>query len=232
MRGRGLVVMVAAVVLAGSTAAGAAASGEDRALPAPVADYRFSGNLRSSVGTAPNLRSVEPRTPNTFATERDGATSRRVLQFAQGNGLRLNNSTSVVPRGKYTIAIDVRFDTVTGYVRLVNFQGDASDTGLYVYNQTLSLYPNPVEFEQFIDADEWVTVVATRTGSGRFRAYVDGTPVIDVEDGENKYASVSAENVLRFFRDNSNREESSGAVDRIRLWNVPLTAAQVRQISG
>ena len=225
-----LAVAVAAGAVGLSAPVGSAQAAVD--IPRPAADYRFTGNLRSSVGDAPALRNIDAKgARNRFATETDGARNRRVLRFADGAGLRLNRSPSVVPRGRYTIAMEGRFDDVSGYVRLVNFQGDAADTGFYIYAGGLSLYSNGPVGIATIDPDEWVTIVATRTGGGRFRAYIDGQMILDVDDASSTFGVVSAENVLRFFRDNPNREESSGAVDRIRLWDSALTTAQVVAIS-
>lgn len=40
-------------------------------------------------------------------------------------------------------------------------------------------------------------------------------------------AVISTANVLRFVRDDANREELAGTVARIRIWDRPLTATQV-----
>ncbi len=78
-----------------------------------------------------------------------------------------------------------------------------------------------------MEAGEWVTIVVTSDRQGRRAWYVDGILQFQVADSTERYAVVDEENQVWFFRDNANREENAGAVDRIRLWDVPLTAAQV-----
>ena len=58
------------------------------ALPSPGADYRFQNKLSTSVGTAPALQKIGPGT-NTFTTATVDGSSRTVLRFPEGNGLKL-----------------------------------------------------------------------------------------------------------------------------------------------
>ena len=76
-----------------------------------------------------------------------------------------------------------------------------------------------------LEVDEWVNVVLTRSRAGRLRGYVDGQQVFDFTD--TTAGKMNSLNTLRFFRDNDNREETSGAVSRIRLYNDAMTPAQV-----
>ena len=152
---------------------------------------------------------------------------RKVLRVPEGNGLRLNNATSVIPRGNYTIAIRMRLDEIDSYARVVNFKGDGPDTGLYVFHGDLDLYSLASVDNDAIAANTFVSVVLTRNGPNeRIRSYVNGAPQFNLAD-PGGYGVMSVANVLRFFRDNSNREESAGSVARIRLWDGPLSAAQV-----
>jgi hypothetical protein len=205
-------------------------------LPRPEADYRFQNTLTSSVAGAPRLRNIfgSPGA-NVFAQEVVDGRNRTVLQFPEGNGLGLPNVLSVIGRGRYTMAIRMRFDEVTDYRRVVNFKPPAADndTGLYVYNERILFYdiadsdpPDPV-----ISADQWVLVVLTRATNGVLRGYVDGQQWFAVNDATG-LAKVGADDRIRFFRDNDNREESSGAVARIRLWDEPFTADQVARLSA
>ncbi len=139
MRVRSVALAVAAVIL-GSDGRSASASGEQRALPAPTADYRFSGTWRALGGTRP-ICGTSTRWDATASGPRAPArAARRVLTFPDGNDSRLRNASSVVKRGVYTMAITVRFTSVDGYTRIVNYAGDDADTGLYTYNGALQLY--------------------------------------------------------------------------------------------
>src|SRR5919199_1047803 len=120
----------------------------------PTADYRFQDTRSSSVGTAPALVDICDANPagpctganaNTFTTDTVDGTSRRVLRFfPQGNGLKLYRTSSatsgVVPSGTYTIDIQVKFDSVSGYQRILDFKNGTSDNGLYVDDGNLEFF--------------------------------------------------------------------------------------------
>ena len=196
------------------------------ATPVLKADYKFKGNRNSSVAGAPALFNVGPGA-NTFATENVDGVDRIVLRFPSANGVELRNATSVIPADRYTIAIKMRFDDTSGYRRLVNFvlPGGAADRGLYNLAGDLSLSPVVFGTGSPIDPDEWVNVVLTRSQGGRLRGYVDGA--LEFDTTAPAEAKTGSADILRFFRDNSDRQESSGAVSRIRLYNATMTPAQV-----
>jgi len=203
-------------------------------LPRPVADYRFQNSLASSVAGAPRLRNLNGIGINTFGTENVDGRNRTVLQFPVGNGLRLGNATSIVAPNRYTIAIKFRFDEVDGYRRVVALKPDshpASDTGLYVNDSDLVWYNRAQADLDDIGADQWVTVVLTRSANGVTRGYVGPDRVFAFVDSYNR-ARIDPNRIIRFFRDDENDEESSGAVARIRLWDVVLTADQVARLSA
>lgn len=220
---------LAGVLTVGPVAPTAAASeGQaQRRPPRPTADYRFSGDLTSSVGSAPALRSINAEGRNRFRTRTQGGTTVQFLQFPDGNGLRLRAADRVVEPGVYTMALTVRFDELVGYTRIVNFAGDTADTGLYALNNSVVLYNSALPAEPVLTAGRWATIVITRTNAGVVRGYVDDEEVFRVDDSENEYAVLGEADELWFFRDNANREEGPGAVDRIRLWNSALTPQQV-----
>ena len=72
---------------------------------------------------------------------------------------------------------------------------------------------------------EWVNVALARSRAGRIRGYVDGQQVFDFT--VTTAGRIGTLNTLRFFRDSDNREETTGAVSRIRLYNDGMTPAQV-----
>ena len=61
------------------------------ALTLPKADYQFQNTRSTSVGSAPALTDIGPGT-NTFTTTTVDGTSRKVLSFPQGNGVKLSPS--------------------------------------------------------------------------------------------------------------------------------------------
>lgn len=207
----------------------APATGSDAARvpqPGPAADYRFGNTLQSSSGTAPGLKGIGPRL-NTFGTEVVNGKPRSVYQFPRSNGVQLNSVSTVIPRDEYTIVLLMRFDQVSSYRRIINFDKSVEDTGLYVYFGELHLYDSAEGNDSVIAADEWVQVVLTRTAGGRVKGYVDGALQFTVNDSTDEYAAISEADVLRFFRDDSNREEAAGSVARIRLYDRPMSEARV-----
>lgn len=229
-----LAVAATLVGLVGTAPADAHPQRRTAAAPAPVpeatpvlrADYRFNANLLSSVAGAPALANVGPGT-NLFVTENVDGNSRLVLRFPQGNGVELRTARTVIPADRYTMAIKLRLDDTSGYRRLVNFvlPPATADRGLYDLAGDLTLAPVAFGSGSPIDPDEWVLVVLTRAAGGRIRAYVDGTLELDATSPAE--AKVGPADILRFFRDNADRQESSGAVARIRLWDRTMTPAQV-----
>jgi len=202
--------------------------------PRPVADYRFQDSLASTVPGAPVLRNLNGTPPNEFGQEVVDGHNRTVLQFADGGGLRLGNATSLVAPDKYTIAVKFRFDTTASYGRVIAFKPDSNDnadTGLYVQDDDLIWYDRRYPDLDNIGPDQWVTVVLTRTANGVVRGYVGPDQVFSLNDFNNR-ARIDPNRVIRFFRDNDNNEESSGAVARIRLWDRVLTPDQVARLSA
>lgn len=225
--------MVAAILAASpvgaARSAGATSPSPAEAGPTLKADYKFKGNRNSSVPGAPPLANVGPGA-NSFATENVDGVNRTVLRFPEGNGVELRNATSVIPRDRYTIVMKFRLDDVAGYNRLVNFvrSGSLADDGLYDLAGSLTLVPVAFPVDAPIDPDEYVNVVLTRSQQGRLRGYVDGVQQFDYPaNAGDPDGIISAQNILRFFRDNADRQESSGAVARIRLYDQAMTFQQV-----
>ncbi len=240
MRRLGTLLLVGAIAVAGFLpAAGAEArSGPPAPIgdppPRPVADYRFQNTLTSSVAGAPRLRNLNLGPGlNVFAQEMVDGRSRTVLQFPRQNGLALPNATNIIARGRYTMAIRMRFAEVDDYRRIINFKPVAADndTGLYLSTSDLAFYDYPEPDHDPVAADQWVLVVLTRAANGTLRGFLDGVRQFAVIDSQG-LGKIGADNRLRFFRDNDNREEASGAVARIRIWDVPLTPDQVQHLSA
>ena len=203
-------------------------------VPRPEADYRFQDTLASSVPGAPVLRNLNGTPPNDFGTEVVAGRNRRVLQFAEGGGLRLGNATSLVAPNKYTITIRFRFDATTAYARVLTFKPDSNvnaDTGLYVQDDDLVWYDRRFPDFATVIPDQWVEVTLTRSANGVVRGYVRDVQVFSFNDF-NSRAVIDPNHIIRFFRDNDNNEESSGAVARIRIWDEVLTADQVAHLSA
>jgi CSLREA domain-containing protein len=194
----------------------------------PTADYRFQNTRISSVGTAPAL--IDFGT-NTFATATvDGNTSRRVLHFAQGNGLRLIPTTGVIGNSSYTVVMLFELDTLVGYRRIIDFKNGTSDRGLYFQGGLLRFFPAAQGSTEVVE-NSYVQVALTRDASSKaVVGYVDGVQQFAFTDAAND-AVINANNILRFFRDNQSggttTEHSAGSVARVRLYNKVLPPSEI-----
>jgi hypothetical protein len=202
------------------------------------ADYRFSGNRKSSIGTPRAMVDIGPGT-NSFRS----SGNRTFLRFPKGNGVELRNAGRAIKPGTYTIFMQFKLDEVNGWRRLIDFKngegegtGGRGDYGLYVKEGGLQFYPHTSP-DDLIEAKKWVKVVLVRNGAtNRMVAYLNGKKVPKmafVDSG--KDGVLSATRSLRFFRDNHagggpTSEHSAGAVDRIRLYPKALTAEQVAKL--
>ena len=193
-------------------------------------DYRLQGKLSTSVGTAPALQKIGPRT-NTFTTATVDGSSRRVLSFPKGNGLKLDTAGLLSSNGIYTVVVLFELNNVSNFKRIVDFKNGTSDNGLYVQNGRLRLFPGSSTGATPIAANRYVQVVITRDLLGTVSGYVDGSLQFQFDDAASQDAVIGGEDVLRFFKDNTSGgttgEDSGGSVARIRLYDVALSANDV-----
>ncbi len=193
------------------------------------ADYRFHGNLASSIGSAPAGQNIG--TGNTFATEPVAGRPRSVLRFPVEGGLSFD-TLGVVPSNSYTIAVLFRFeDPGPGgeYDRIADFSGGASDAGVYLESSKLVYTPPFTQGDVLVGKNIYVQVVLRRTegASDQFAGYLNNDFEWNMTGAETADTVMSSG--LRLFKDNANtgNEESAGAVARVRLWDGPLSAAQI-----
>jgi hypothetical protein len=228
-----LCVLVAAATLPLTAQADAASSTSSRAGgPKLKADYRFDGNLKSSVSGAPRLRNVGDG--NVFRRDRvPGEGRTKVLKFPNGNGLKVHTK-GLIPSSHYSVVMQFRLASAgtDAYARILNatLPADDNDNGLYLYNNYLVWYDDTDVSGTVgtVTPEKYVEVAFTRNTTGKIRAYVNGQPDITYADADNQ--AVIQNHLLRFFVDNSNEESSKGAVSRIRLWNDALGAKKVARI--
>ncbi|HWL65974.1 MAG TPA: LamG-like jellyroll fold domain-containing protein, partial [Actinomycetota bacterium] len=100
---------------------------------------------------------------------------------------------------------------------------------LYALSQGLSFYPAASGGTGFT-ANAWKQVVVTRDSSDNVTGYLDGTQVLTFVDSSNY--GVVANDLLQFFVDNqtgnaANREQSAGAVARMRFYDDALSSSEV-----
>lgn len=187
------------------------------------ADYQFQLSLASSVGSPPALTDIG--VGNTYTTETVDGCSRIVRLFPLHNGLELQPTASVVPSNSYTMVLLFRLDQTNNYRRLIDFKAGTSDYGLYVNSGRLYFYPSAQAAAPNIAAGQYVQVVLTRDGA-TVVGYVNGVQQFSFTDSSG-YGIISGSSDLRFFKDNTAADDSSGAVARLRLFAAAMPAAQV-----
>jgi hypothetical protein len=156
-----------------------------------------------------------------------------VLVFPKGNGLKVQTK-GLIPSTHYSVVIQLRLVTAgkPKYARILNptLPADDNDNGLYLYNRHLVWYDGGSNAGKAstVAPKKYVEVAFTRNEGGKLHVYANGQPDISYADGDEQ--AVIQNHLLRFFVDNSNDEESKGAVSRIRLYNDALTAKKVKRI--
>ncbi len=187
------------------------------------ADYRFQGNLVSSVSTPPDLAYINAG--HVFTNQLVDGAPRTTLRFPLGSGLRLDQFVSVVPSNNFTIVMLFKFDSVSGYRRILDFKNASVDAGLYAQSGALVFYPVTGTGGGFLTNDTWHQVVLTRDASGTVIVYSDGVQRFIFNDTSG-YSLITAANLVRFFKDDGG-EDSGGSVARIRVIHCVLSEAQV-----
>jgi Concanavalin A-like lectin/glucanases superfamily len=196
------------------------------------ADYRFHDTYTSSVGTPPALQAVtEPgKCCNFFATDTVDGSQRRVLVVAEGNGVKLQPTTDVVPSDVYTVAMLFKFlPSSLSYDRILQTKSDNNEMGWYRTPQGNLQFWNFSPVGQAVIPDNtYVQVVVTRDAEGNVSGYVNGTEQATFVDTTNQ-ATIGGAHGLIFIDDDGN-EEAGAVVARIRLWDRALTPQQVADL--
>lgn len=191
------------------------------------ADFHFNGTRTAPTGET----IVDIGEGNGFAAETvDGAAAaRQVLAFPLGNGLSLPTS-GLAGSGSYSVVALFRQEApADGRLKLLDFAGGTSDSGLYLCDGKLlielaagSPCPDGIATET-----AWKQVVLTRdTATGEVRAYLGS----DQQSATDSLGALALGSELQFFRDDgadSADEHSGGAVARIRVYDGALSPAEV-----
>jgi RHS repeat-associated protein len=184
-----------------------------------TADYRFQNFLNSSVPGAPDVTNLGSGTSK-FGIEQVDGGQRIVYQFPRGNGLQLTPTTTVMPNTSYTIVMLFRFESVSGWTKLLDYNNGTNDRGLYVRGGSLNFYPLGVSGQpNTIAPNIWTEVRLTRAADKTVTAYVNGVQHFQFVDTSDD-TLVSNANTLRFFIDDRNGgENSAGAVANIKIYD-------------
>ena len=202
----------------------------------PIHDYRLRGGYTDELG-GPAL------------TAKGGSLLPIAgYRFGANQGLTVADA---LPAETYTLDFEVALDQVSGWRKLVDFEGLTRDSGFYVYEQALQYVITPgadfLTTQPAILATKLYRVTLTRTAAKHVTAYIDGVPVpaqrgalpdpptatpataFEFDDTAHVAALTGA--VASFFIDDAlGGESSAGQAYRIRIWDAVLPAAEVALI--
>ena len=189
-----------------------------RAAGVLIHDYQFNGNFADSLAGSAlvPLNGTGTLNPTSYS-------------FAKGQGLSL--SSGLPSAGNYSIVADFSFATTSSYQKIVDFKTQTADAGLYSYNTQLYFYPASSGPSGAFANNVTLSLALTRDGTtNQVVGYVNGVQQIIFTDISSYGVFSAVNNEIRFFIDDNatgGSEASAGVVDRIRIYDGALTAAQV-----
>ncbi|MHC4178034.1 MAG: hypothetical protein ACYSWU_11040 [Planctomycetota bacterium] len=198
-----------------------------------VHDYQLDGSLTDALG-GPSLTSL------------GGSVGPDRYTFGKNQGLRLVDG--LVDTGNYGIEFVAEYDTLEAlpslatWKKMLDFQDLASDRGLYAHGDSLAgvdrlrVYRASDDGPSSMSPNEDFHVILTRdSATGMTTGYVDGVEQWTFLDADPSAPDcVSQSNILHFFVDDNwtaSRENTSGSVDFIRIYDGSLSAAEAAALA-
>lgn len=187
----------------------------------PTHDYQLNGALTDALG-GPELVAM------------GGTLTAAGYEFGPNQGLNL--SSALAAPGTYSIELDFRWDALPGgWQKIIDFHHLTSDVGLYTADDGLHFLDRAFVAELFVP-DVMHRVVLTRDdATDVVRAYVNGVQAWSFVDAAGDAVFNTTNRIIRFFQDDHSsgqQEAQSGLVDRIRIYDVALTATEVAVLSN
>jgi concanavalin A-like lectin/glucanase superfamily protein len=214
-------IVLAAALLLASGASGATLAG----------DYQFQGTRASS---GPGAAVSDVGGTNSFTSDTVLGSTRQVLAFPLHSGVQMTPSvgSGSVP---YSIVATFRLDNIgilgNAYRRILDPSNGTEDTGFYVLQGKADYFADSIDdvisSSVVFGANVYATVAVTSSPPSPSKIYVNGIEVVNA----NETLPVVA-NTLRFFKDDSNVEESAGAVSCLRVFNGVLSAGEVGAVGA
>ncbi len=164
-------------------------------------------------------------------TDHGGRLENGAYVFEANEGLTLTSALA----NPATYSIEMRFqldDLTSGFWRkLIDFQAQTSDAGLYLLQGQLRFFPESTTGVAVVGESEWATVVLTRLPDGTVSGYVNGALQWTGTIGGGE----SATNTLVFLRDDERtdfREVSAGRLDYLRIYDDVLSGQEVADLTA
>ena len=164
-----------------------------------------------------------------------GSFATGAYEFDVNQGLSV---ASVMPATVYTIDFHFQIATVDGYRKVIDFKALGSDAGLYVEDSMLQFVVIPVTgcpgsdcytSSARVTSDTAVEVTLARDTSGTISAYLDRALQFSFADVGSVGTFDGVDAVINLFIDDTSTsgEASAGVVNKIRIYNEALSAADV-----
>jgi len=203
-----------------------------------VALYDFNNSFVPlagfGLGTAQPLVPVNPLGTSSFELANVNGIERTVYRFNGAASPPLNQgglqfvSGDLMNANSYSVEMYFSFDQVSGWRRILDTRDRSEDTGFYVLNGGLQLYPSNVGQGSFL-ANTYYHVILSFNGSQAV-AYLNGA----AQSTQNTdYYALPASNVISLFLDNvagpAQTEYSAGRIAWARFYDGALNAAQAQE---
>jgi hypothetical protein len=182
-----------------------------------IGDFELNGSLSNSAGTSLTL------------ANNGGTLSSNGITFGLNQGPIISGFSAL---SAYTIDMTFTLDSLNGprgngYVKLIDFDSLASDSGYYSLGGELNAYPLSDSPTAVFTAGDPVRLTLSRDNTGLITAYIDDVEIYSQLDSSNASATaIDGLHPLTFFTDDfttSQGEASSGSVDYIRIFDTAVT---------
>jgi hypothetical protein len=195
---------------------------------AEVADYQFNDSFNSSV---PGATAIAPFAggDGAFATRSVYGQNDRVWVFGAADGLVLETA-GLLQSGDYSVVMYLQLDAVVAFTKLLDFQQRQSDHGLYVHGGEFDLFPFVDSAAPSVSPGVLHQLVITRSASGQVVGYVDALPLFQWSDGDLSAAAINGPLHVLVDDLETEDEEGSGFLARLRVFDHVLTPEEVRAL--
>ncbi len=154
--------------------------------------------------------------------------------FGPGQGLSLSNGLTNI--GNYSVELIFNFTSINSYRKILDFKDLTVDSGLYNLNSNLIFYSVATGSGGAFAANLDVRLILTRdSATNQVVGYIDGVQKLSFTDSSSLGTFSGANNIMQYFKDDvvtGHSEASAGVVDLIRIYDAPLTAAEVAALGG
>lgn len=203
----------------------------------PLQEYYFNNTFAGTGGGGSLSETLAcSALPGAFGTDTIRTTNgdcsvSDVFCFNAGGGVSYPNNSIT---GSYTINLFFKFNTLSGYSRIIDFSNSTTDAGFYLLNNCLNFYPNGnVGTCPYFQPNVYYLFTFVRDGNTNvISVYVNGVLFASYTDTGNIYKPATSTTPIIFFRDDNvvTCEAKAGCIKYASVSQQQLTAQQVDSI--